>query len=122
MRLLRRNTTEFEYYKYAGLKSDLNEDELHTGIPEPKYESPVTYRGTISTPSGNVAIALDGAEIRYTHVLVMDKPDVDISETGYIIWKDRKYDVTAVRPSLNSVTIALHQRVEDFGDQAEGDN
>lgn len=121
MRLLKRNTTEFDYYQYTGVDSDLNEDDLHTGIRKPVYESPVTYRGNISTPSGGAVQAFDGLDIRYTHVLVMDNPKVDIRETGYIEYNGKKYDVTAVRASINSVSIALRQRTDDNGDQYRGD-
>lgn len=123
MRLLIRNRTEFDYYAYSGLQSDLDENGLHTGEWKPLYdERPVTYKGNISIPSGRTVQAFDGLEIRYTHVLVMDDPNVDISETGYIEWKNRKYDITAVRRSINSVSIALHQRTEDHGDQYKGDD
>lgn len=124
MKLLKRNCTEFEYYAYTGLDSDVNEDGLHTGIWEPIYSDPVTYKGNISSPSGAAVQAFDGLEIRYTHVLVMDNPNIDIRETGYIVWKGRKYDINAVRPSLNVLSVALQQRTEDHGDQytkPEGD-
>lgn len=124
MKLLKRNCTEFEYYAYTGLDSDVNEDGLHTGIWKPIYGDPVTYKGNISSPSGAAVQAFDGLEIRYTHVLVMDNPNIDIRETGYIVWKGRKYDINAVRPSLNVLSVALQQRTEDHGDQytePEGD-
>ena len=124
MKCLRRNMTEFLYYGYTGLDSDLNEDGLHTGIWKPIYREPVAYSGNISVPSGAVAHSFDGIDVRYSHVLVMDNPELDINEAGYIEWKNRKYDITAVRPSLNTLTIALRQRTEDHGDQyteTEGD-
>ena len=122
MKLLIRNRTEFEYYAYTGLDSDVDENDLHTGIWKPVYDDPVTYKGNISSPSGGAVQAFDGLEIRYTHVLVMDNPNVDIKETGYIVWKGNTYDITAVRPSLNSVSIALRKRTADNGDQYKGDD
>ena len=119
MKLLKRNCTEFEYYAYTGLDSDIDEDGLHTGIFKPVYKTPVTYKGNISTPSGQTVQAFDGLEIRYSHVLVMDDPKADISETGYIVWKGNTYDITAVRPSLNVLSVALRQRTKDHGDQYE---
>ena len=119
MRLLKRNVTKFDYYEYVGLGSDLNEDGLHTGEPKVKYNYPVTYEGNISSPSGEAKQAFDGVEISYSHVLVMDDPNVDINEHGYIEWKDKILDIKAVRPSLNSVTIALKERIADNGDQYE---
>lgn len=119
MILLKRNSTEFKYYAYTGLDSDLNNDGLHTGIWKPVYADPVIYKGNISAPSGAAIQAFEGLEIRYTHVLLMDNPNVDIHETGYIEWKERQYDITAVRPSLNVMSIALRERIKDNGDQYE---
>ena len=117
MKLLKRNRTEFKYYAYTGLDSDLNEDGIHTGVYVPVYKAPVTYMGNISVPSGNAVQAFDGLEIRYTHVLLMDNPKAEIDEYGKIEWKGKTYDITAVRPSLNVLSVALKQRTEDHGDQ-----
>ena len=117
MKLLKRNTTEFEYFAYTGLESDLNEDGLHTGVPKPVYDDPVTYRGNISVPSGQTAQAFDGLGIRYTHVLVLDKPDIGIKEDGIIRWKGELYFIRASLPSLNVLSIALQQRTKNNGDQ-----
>lgn len=122
MKLLIRNRTEFEYYAYSGLESDEDENGLHTGVWHPVYDDPVTYKGNISAPSGSAVQAFDGLEVRYTHVLLMDNPNADISETGYIVWKGKEYDVTAVRPSLNVLSVALRMRTENHGDQYTGDD
>ena len=119
VRLLKRNRTEFKYYAYTGLDTDEDENGLHTGVWQPVYSAPVTYSGNISSPSGSAVQAFDGLEIRYSHVLVMDDPNVDIRETGYVEWRNHKYDVTAVRPSMNVLSVALLQRTEDHGDQYE---
>lgn len=124
MKCLKRNMTEFEYYAYTGLDSDLNEDGLHTGIWKPVYDGPYIYRGNISAPSGSTVQGFDGIEVRYTHILVMEDPELDLRETGYIVWKGKEYDITAVLPSLNVMLIALQQRTADHGDQykeSEGD-
>ena len=118
MKNLKRNETEFEYYAYTGLDSDVDEETgLHTGVPTPVYKPPVSYKGNISAPSGAAVQAFDGLEIRYTHVLVMSDPKADIKETGYIEWNGKTYDVTAVRPSLNVLSVALLARTVDHGDQ-----
>ena len=110
--------TEFKYYAYTGLTSDVDEETgLHTGVPKPVYADPVSYKGNISSPSGSTVQAFDGLEIRYSHVLVMDDPNADIKETGYILWKGNKYSVEAVRPSLNFLSVALRQQIQDYGDQ-----
>lgn len=120
MKNLKRNETEFEYYAYTGLDSDVDEETgLHTGTPVPRYKQPVAYKGNISAPSGTTVQAFDGLEIRYTHVLLMDNPEADIHEEGYITWHGNTYDITAVRPSLNVLSVALKQRLNDYGDQRE---
>jgi hypothetical protein len=35
------------------------------------------------------------------------------------VWKGNEYDIRAVRPSLNSLLVALEQRIKDNGDQYE---
>ena len=110
MRLLKRNTTEFEYLAQTGTSTDVNDDGEHTGEFHPVYADPVTYRGNISSPSGHTAQQFYGEEVRYTHTLVMDKPDIPIKETGVIRWKNELYDITAVRSSLNVLNVALRKK------------
>ena len=118
MRLLLRNTTEFEYLPYDGVGSDLNDDGEHTGEFHPAYGKPVRYRGNISAPSGQTAHTFYGEDIRYTHTLVMDKK-VDIDEHGVIRWCGHTYEIVAVRPSLNAMSIAL-RRITDGEDDPIG--
>lgn len=123
MILLRRNLTAFEYYAYTGVDSDIDEETgLHTGVPKPLYSDPVAYYGNISAPSGSAIQAFDGIDVRYTHILLLDDVNADISETGYIVWKGSTYDVTAVRPSINVLAVALRRRTENHGDQRKGDD
>ena len=110
MKLLLRNTTEFEYLPYTGLDSDLNEYGEHTGEFHPEYADPVPYRGNISSPSGYTNQTFYGTDIRYTHVLVMADRDVDIQETGLIQWKGELYDIRAVRRSIKGVSVALRKQ------------
>lgn len=118
MKLLKRNMTEFEYLPYMGLESDLNEEDEHTGEFYPVYADPVPYRGNISSPSGYTNQTFHGIDIRYTNVLVMDDPNVDIHETGLIRWKNDLYDIRAIRPSINGISIALKKQTKDH---SEGD-
>jgi hypothetical protein len=118
MKLLRRNTTEFEYIPYTGMTEIMTDDDEHTGEYAPGYGDPVKYRGNISTPSGMVNQTFYGEEIRYTHTLVMDKPDADIHEGGVIRWKGELYDIRSVRPSQNVLSVALRKQTTD---NAEGD-
>lgn len=110
MRLLKRNTTEFEYLPNTGAESDLNDDGEHTGEMAPVYGEPVTYRGNISSPSGNASYQFYGMDIRYTHTLVMDNPSADIRENGLIRWKGEDYEIRAVRPTLNALAVALRKQ------------
>lgn len=114
MRLLRRNLTDFEYLEYTGQETDLNEDGEHTGEFHPEYDTeyPVKYRGNISTPSGHTEQMFYGVTTPYTHVLVMDDPNADIRETGLIRWKGNLYTITAVRPSLNALSVALRRQTK----------
>ena len=118
MRLLKRNTTEFDYLPYNGADSDLNADGEHTGELHHEYNAAVTYKGNISSPSGNVNQTFYGQDIRYTHTLLMDNPDADINENGSIRWKGKMYDIVAIRPSLNVLSIALRRQTID---NAEGE-
>ena len=116
MRLLLRNLTEFEYLPYDGTETDLNEDGEHTGEFHRSYGTPVKYKGNISSPSGNVNQTFYGADIRYTHTLVMENPDTKIDEYGMIRWKKHLYAVQAVRPTLNHFCAALKRQTEDHSD------
>ena len=110
MRLLKRNTTTFEYEPNTGEESDLDENGNHTGDYQPVFGGPVEKKGNISTPSGYTNQTFFGQDIRYTHVLVMDHIDEDINEDGRIRWKGDLYDIRAVRPSLNVLSVALRKQ------------
>ena len=110
MKCLERNKTAFEYLPYSGTQTDLNEYGEHTGEFHREYGDPVPYKGNISTPSGRTNQTFYGDDIRYTHTLVMDNPDVDINEYGLLRWKGDLYDVQAVKPSINFVSIALRKQ------------
>lgn len=109
MRLLRRNSTEFEYLPWTGEESDLDENGRHTGDYNPVYGSPVTKHGNISSPSGHTNQTFYGLDIRYTHTLVMAEDYDDITESGRIRWKGKLYEIKAVRPSLNGMSAALKE-------------
>lgn len=116
MKLLKRNMTEFEYLPYDGTETDLNESGEHTGEFHQSYGSPVKMKGNISSPSGYVNPTFYGADIRYTHILIMDQPDPGINEYGLIRWKGEMYEVRAVRPSLNALSVALRKQTVDHED------
>ncbi len=117
MHNLRINETTFEYLPPDGEETDLNEDDEHTGEFYQKYAGPIPYRGNISMPSGYTSQNFFGTDIRYTHVLVMDDPDVELSELGLIRWKGDLYEIRAVRPSLNSLSAALRKKTADHAEE-----
>ena len=118
LRTLRRNEVEFEYLPPdEDAMSDLNDNGEHTGEYYPEQEGPVTYRGNISVPSGMTSQEHFGTDIRYTHVLVMDDPEVEISELGLIRWKGELYEIKAVRPSLNAFSAALRKKTVNHAEQ-----
>ena len=121
MRLLKRNLTKFEYLPYTGVETDLNDENEHTGDFKPVCGDPVSYKGNISIPSGQTNLTFYGLEGRYTHTLVMDDPDADIREGGVVRWKDHSYDVIAVRPSINVLSVALRRQTEDYGEGPAGE-
>lgn len=124
MRLLKRNLTEFEYLPYEG-ESDLDPDTgMHTGEMRPQYGDPIPYEGNISVPSGYVNPTFYGADIRYTHTLVMEPPGEDetqIDEHGLIRWRGNLYEIRAVRESLNVLSVALRRRTGNHGEPYEPD-
>lgn len=120
MKLLKRNTTVFSYRKFLG-EQEVLKNGHHTGNYEPTYDDPVQYRGNISAPSGFATDQLFGINTKYTHVLLMDKPDADIEETGLIDWKGAVYEIKAVRPSLNVLAVALKKRTVNNADDADGE-
>lgn len=109
MKLLKRNTVEFEYRPYVG-ETEQIQDGLHTGNYAPRYGLPVTRRGNISAPSGFATDNLFGLNTQYTHVLLMDDPKSDIAEDGLINYGGAEYEIKAVRPSINVLAVALKKR------------
>lgn len=112
MRNLKRWTNEFIYQPYVG-KTEIMKDGKHTGKFQVSYGSDVQYSGTFSAPNGQAAKELFGIDISYTHVLIMDNPNADIKEDGLIHWKNNVYEVKAVRPSMNILTVALKRMVSN---------
>lgn len=127
MRLLQRNLTEFEYIPQTE-ETDIDpETGLHTGDFRPvtaeddEDAEPILYEGNISVASQYATYTLFGTDIRHTHVLVMDDPEVEIDEYGKIKWNGDLYDIRAVRRSLNSVSIALRKQTKDHSED-EGED
>ena len=116
MKCLKRNMTWFKYFPSDGTDTDLNEDGEHTGEYRRKYGHPVRYMGSFSAASGRESQMFYGDDIRYTHTLTMDDPNVEINEYGLVKWTGALYDIQAVRPSINFVSIALRKQTEAHSD------
>ena len=128
MKLLRRNTTVFQYYKRTG-EQEITVDGMHTGNYGVTYADPVEYRGMISVPAGLATDNLFGINTQYTHTLLMDDPEADIAEDGIVGWKGDEYDVKAVRKSMNVLNAALKKRTAkhvvpepEAGEQSDENN
>lgn len=120
MQLLKRNLTDFEYIPYAG-ESEIDPDTgLHTGEPIPSYGDPIPCKGNISSPSQLVNPTFYGEDIRYTHTLVMIPPDeFEVNEYGLIRYNGSLYEIRAVRPSLNYLSLALRKQTANNADGEE---
>lgn len=117
MKLLRRNTKEFEYLPWTGEETDVDESGRHTGNYVPTYGTAVIMRGNISIPGGHLNQTFYGQNIRYTHTLLMDDENAQISETGRILWNGHRYEIRAVRRSLNGLSAALMQMTDDNAEE-----
>ena len=109
MRLLERLKTDFTYRAYEGKQENLK-DGKHTGLHQATYADAVAMRGHIGPPAGVVQARMFGQETRYTHVLLVDDPKTIIAESGLIDWNGKSYEVLAVRPTQNYVSVALRER------------
>ena len=108
MKTLKRNEKPFTYRAFQS-KTEIVKDGKRTGKLAIQYANPVEYYGNISVPSGLTNQELFGIDTKYTHILVMDEPDLDIREDGLIECKGKTYEVRAVRPSLNVLRVALRE-------------
>ena len=117
MRLLKRDTVTFRYYPYVG-EREMMDDGRHTGEMKPRYGVPFEYHGNLSAPSGMAQANLFGLNTPYTHVLLTEA-GAEIAENGAVECGGRWYDVTAVRPTMNTVSIALRRRTENAAPEVE---
>ena len=108
MKLLRRNLTSFEY-RACIEQEEVLDDGRHTGRYATTYDDPVVMKGNLTVPSGYVSDRWFGIETNYTHILLVDDPKADIRENGLVCVGNDKYEIRAVRPSLNMMSIALRK-------------
>ena len=119
MILLKRNLKEMEYIPYEG-ESDIDPDTgLHTGEPTLQYGEPIPFLGNISSPSQYVNATFYGDDVRYTHTLSMEPTEEFMpTEHDLIRFSGETYEIRAVRPSLNYLTLALRKQTVNH---AEGE-
>lgn len=117
MILLKRNLKEMEYIPYEG-ESDIDPTTgRHTGEPVPSYGEPIPFKGNISAPSQYVNPTFYGEDIRYTHTLIMEpKEGLSVDEYGLIRHNEDTYEIRAVRPSLNYLSLALRKQTVNHAD------
>ena len=118
MKLLKRNLRDLEYIPYKG-ESDIDPDTgRHTGEPVPSYDEPIPFEGNLSTPNGYANATFYGEEIRYTHVLLIEPSEIDepVNEYGLIRDGEDEYEIRAVRPSENVISVALRLRTKNHAD------
>lgn len=120
MRLLRINLTEFSYRAYVGKTERLTEAGRHTGTYDNEYAPGVPYEGQITIPSGMTNPRMFGLDANYTHILTMEDPETDIKEQGLIDWNGDEYEITAVRPSINYLSVALKKRTRNAATRTDG--
>lgn len=123
MILLKRNLKEMEYLPYEG-ESDIDPTTgQHTGEPVPSFGEPIPFLGNISAPSQYVNPTFYGEDIRYTHTLVMDPhADFPVNEYGMIRYLGDLYEIRAVRPSLNYISLALRKQTKDHSEEVEDES
>ena len=121
MRLQQRNCRKMEYLPFLG-ETDVDPDTgMHTGEPVMQYGDPVELKGNISVPSRRTDATFYGEDVRYTHELLLPlkRKGLQIEEYGLIRFQDDLYDIRAVRPSLNFVSIALQKQTVNHGEAPE---
>lgn len=90
MRSLMRNRRAIAYKNY--LRTEYEEDTLgrKTGHRVVVYSDVATVYGTVSAPTGSTSLQMFGTDENYSKVIVLDKPDIQITENS-VFWIDKQY-------------------------------
>ena len=133
MRLCRKNKSKLKYALYKDKEVVYETDEngqiiwqdvdgelvpIETGSRPPRYLEPVEFKGYIQFKGGEDEAKAFGVSVdSYTHILVMRKDEIPITETSLIFDKTEPnpedmegsadYRVERIAPSLNFVTYLL---------------
>ena len=111
MGLLKRNLRKIAYLAPDGSEETLVGGK-HTGRHQQAYAEPKWMRGNIGLPTGFTSSQLFGTITDYSHVLVLNGTGLGLEETGAFEYGDRRYDIRAIRESLNFTAVALRQQTK----------
>ncbi len=90
MRSLMRNRRAVAYKNFV--RTEYEEDALgrKTGHKVTVYSEVKTVYGTVSAPTGSTSLQMFGTDENYSKTLVLDKPDIEITENS-VMWVDKPY-------------------------------
>lgn len=115
MRGLMRNKRDILYKNYVRTEY-VEKDGRKTGQRRVVYTEVITGYGTVSTPTGSVALEMFGTDKGYNKMVVFDKPDMVLDENS-VFWIDKPYVegeahdyvVTKILRNMNFLTIGLRK-------------
>ena len=90
MRSLMRNRRPVFYKNFVKTEYEETQAGKKTGKKYPVYSDVKIAYGTVSTPNGTATLEMFGTDENYSKTLVLDKPDMDITENS-VMWVDKTY-------------------------------
>ena len=91
MRGLMRNKRWVYYKNFVKTEYELDSNNRKTGNTKTVYSDVKRFYVTVSTPTGNAVVEMFGTDEKYDKVVVVDQPEIEITENS-VLWIDRKYD------------------------------
>ena len=114
MRSLNKNKRQLYYALYVGDEPIVDEYGNETGESQPIYGSAISYRGNISSASGEDAVQAFGSFTNYSRVLCVADVNCPITEQT-VVWfgiattEPYNYIVTRKADSKNGILYALQE-------------
>lgn len=90
MRSLMRNRRAIAYKNYLRTEYEEDASGRKTGHRVVVYDEVATVYGTVSAPTGSTSLQMFGTDENYSKVIVLDKPDIQITENS-VFWIDKPY-------------------------------
>lgn len=90
MRSLMRNRRAVVYKNYVRTEYEEDSSGRKTGHRTIVYGEAQTVYGTVSAPTGSASLQMFGTDENYSKTLVLDKPDIEITENS-VMWVDKPY-------------------------------